>query len=141
MFLSVYYDIVERINKCAKDGSDVRFLLIANILISLMALGMALGIQGFLLYKAWKAQKSTTYEVEIKAKKRVALDKNANQLDLESLETITMTPEEDPSYVGQPSIQPEVPDLGFGQDSPRVDEVGLLKLTKFDSDLNFTITT
>ena len=129
MFLSVYYDIVERINKCAKDGSDVRFLLIANILISLMALGMALGIQGFLLYKAWKAQKSTTYEVEIKAKKRVVLDENANQPDLESLET----PEEDPSYVGQPSIQPEVPDLGFGQDSPRVDEVGLLKLTKFDS--------
>ena len=137
MFLSVYYDIVERINKCAKDGSDVKFLLIANILISLMALGMALGIQGFLLYKAWKAQKSTTYEVEIKAKKRVVLDENANQPDLESLET----PEEDPSYVGQPSIQPEVPDLGFGQDSPRVDEVGLLKLTKFDSDLNFTITT
>ena len=120
---------MERINKCAKDGSDVRFLLIANILISLMALGMALGIQGFLLYKAWKAQKSTTYEVEIKAKKRVVLDENANQPDLESLET----PEEDPSYVGQPSIQPEVPDLGFGQDSPRVDEVGLLKLTKFDS--------
>ena len=127
MFLSVYYDIVERINKCAKDGNDVRFLLIANILISLMALGMALGIQGFLLYKAWKAQKSTTYEVEIKAKKRVVLDENANQPDLESLET----PEEDPSYVGQPSIQPEVPDLGFGQDSPRVDEVGLLKLTTF----------
>ena len=141
MFLSVYYDIVERINKCAKDGSDVKLLLIANILISLMALGMALGIQGFLLYKAWKARKSTSYEVKIEAKKRVALDKNSNQLDLESLETISMTPEEDPSYVGQPSIQPEVPDLGFGQDSPRVDEVGLLKLTKFDSDLNFTITT
>ena len=96
----------------------------ANILISLMALG----IQGFLLYKAWKAQKSTTYEVEIEAKKRVALDKNANQLDLESLETITMTPEEDPSYV---SIQPEVPDLGFGQDSSRVDEVGFIKIGSF----------
>ena len=88
---------------------------------------MALGIQGFRIYKAWKGQKSTTYEVEIKAKKRVVLDENANQPDLESLET----PEEDPSYVGQPSIQPEVPDLGFGQDSPRVDEVGLLKLTTF----------
>ena len=137
MFLSVYYDIVERINKCAQEGSDVKFLLIANLLISLMAFGMALGIQGFRLYKAWKGQKSTTYEVEIKAKKRVVLDENANQPDLESLET----PEEDSSYVGQPSIQPEVPDLGFGQDSPRVDEVGLLKLTKFDSDLNFTITT
>ena len=107
-----------------------------------MALGMALGIQGFLLYKAWKAQKSTTYEVEIEAKKRVALDKNANQLDLESLETITMTPEEDPSYV---SIQPEVPDLGFGQDSPRVDEVGFIKIDKiwfrfkFYNRLNFFI--
>ena len=113
---------MEQINKCAQEGSDVKFLLIANLLISLMALGMALGVQGFMLYKAWKAQKSATYEVEIKAKKQVALDENANQL--ESVETIAMTPEEDPSYVGQPSIQPEVLDLGFGQDSPRVDEVG-----------------
>ena len=118
---------MERINKCAQEGSDVKFLLVANLLISVMAFGMALGIQGFRIYKAWKGQKSTTYEVEIKAKKRVVLDENANQPDLESLET----PEEDPSYVGQPSIQPEVPDLGFGQDSPRVDEVGLLKLTTF----------
>ena len=119
---------MERINKCAQEGSDVKFLLIANLLISLMALGMALGVQGFMLYKAWKAQKSATYEVEIKAKKQVALDKNANQL--ESVETIAMTPEEDPSYVGQPSIQPEVLDLGFGQDSPRVDEVGFIKIDK-----------
>ena len=118
---------MERINRCAQEGSDVKFLLVANLLISVMAFGMALGIQGFRIYRAWKDQKSTTYEVEIKAKKRVVLDENANQPDLESLET----PEEDPSYVGQPSIQPEVPDLGFGQDSPRVDEVGLLKLTTF----------
>ena len=101
---------MERINKCAKDGNDVRFLLIANILISLMALGMALGIQGFLLYKAWKAQKSTTYEVEIKAKKRVVLDENANQPDFESL-----NPEEDPTYVGQSSVQPEVPGWALGK--------------------------
>ena len=120
IFLSVYFDIVEQISKCAKDGSEVRLLLMANILISLVALG----IQGFLLYKAWRARNSTSYEVKIEAKKRVPLDKNSNQLDLESLETIAMTPEEDPSYVGQPSIQPEVLDLGFGQDSPRVDEVG-----------------
>ena len=127
----MYYNLVEQLNKCAQEGSDVKLLILANLLISIMALGLALGVQGFMLYKAWKAQKSATYEVEIKAKKQVALDENANQL--ESVETIAMTPEaeEDPSYVGQPSIQPEVLDLGFGQDSPRVDEVGLLKLTKF----------
>ena len=102
---------MERINRCAQEGSDIKFLLVANLLISVMVLGMALGIQGFRIYKAWKDQKSATYEVEIKAKKRVVLDENANQPDFESLET----PEEDPTYVGQPSIQPEVPGLGFGQ--------------------------
>ena len=132
IFLSVYYDIVERINKCAKDGSDVRFLLIANILISLMALGMALGIQGFLLYKAWKARKSTTYEVKIEAKKRVALDKNANQLDLESLETITMT-----MWIFNLRYRT----WALGKILPEWMRWDLLKLTKFDSDLNFTITT
>ena len=122
IFLSVYYNLVEQLNKCAQEGSDVKLLILANLLISIMALGLALGVQGYILYKAWKAQRTATYGVEIKAKKQVALDENANQL--ESVETIAMTPEEDPSYVGQPSIQPEVLDLGFGQDSPRVDEVG-----------------
>ena len=137
----MYCNLVEQLNKCAQEGSDVKLLILANLLISIMALGLALGVQGYILYKAWKAQRTTTYGVEIRAKKQIALDENANQLG--SVETIAMTPEaeEDPSYVGQPSIQPEVLDLGFGQDSPRVDEVGLLKLTKFDSDLNFTITT
>ena len=110
---------MERINKCAKDGSEVRLLLMANILISLMALG----IHGFLLYKAWRARNSTSYEVKIEAKKQVPLDENSNQLALESLETIAMTPEVDPSYV---SLQQEIPDLGFGQDSSGVDEVGFV---------------
>ena len=123
IFLSVYFDIVEQISKCAKDGSEVRLLLMANILISLVALG----IQGFLLYKAWRARNSTSYEVKIEAKKHVPLDENSNRLDLESLETIAMTPEVDPSYV---SLQQEIPDLGFGQDTPGVDEVRFfLKLT------------
>ena len=115
---------MEQLNKCAQEGSDVKLLILANLLISIMALGLALGVQGYILYKAWKAQRTTTYGVEIRAKKQIALDENANQLG--SVETIAMTPEaeEDPSYVGQPSIQPEVLDLGFGQDSPRVDEVG-----------------
>ena len=107
---------MEQISKCAKDGSEVRLLLMANILISLVALG----IQGFLLYKAWRAKNTASYEVKIEAKKRVPLDENSNRLDLESLETIAMTPEVDPSYV---SLQQEIPDLGFGQDTPGVDEV------------------
>ena len=120
IFLSVYFDVVEQISKSAKDGSEVRLLLMANILISLVALG----IQGFLLYKAWRARNSTSYEVKIEAKKCVPLDENSNRLDLESLETIAMTPEVDPSYV---SLQQEIPDLGFGQDTPGVDEVKFLK--------------
>ena len=98
---------MERINRCAQEGSDIKFLLVANLLISIMVLGMALGIQGFRIYKAWKKQKSATYEVEIKAK---SLDENANQPDFESL-----NPEEDPTYVGQPSIQPEVPGWALGK--------------------------
>ena len=119
----MYCNLVEQLNKCAQEGSDVRLLILANLLISIMALGLALGVQGYILYKAWKARRTATYGVEIKAKKH-ALDENANQLG--SVETIALTPEaeEDPSYMGQPSIQPEALDLGFGHDSPRVDEVG-----------------
>ena len=111
---------MERISKCAKDGSEVRLLLMANILLSLVALG----IQGFWLYKAWRAKNSASYEVKIEAKKCVPLDENSNRLDLESLETIAMALEVDSTYV---SLQREMPDLGFGQDTPGVDEVKSLK--------------
>ena len=107
---------MERISKCAKDGSEIRLLLMVNILLSLVVLG----IQGVWLYKAWRARNSASYEVKIEAKKCVPLDENSNRLDLESLETIAMAPEVDSTYV---SLQQEMPDLGFGQDTPGVDEV------------------
>ena len=107
---------MERISKCAKDGSEIRLLLMVNILLSLVILG----IQGVWIYKAWRARNSASYEVKIEAKKCVPLDENSNRLDLESLETIAMAPEVDSTYV---SLQQEMPDLGFGQDTPGVDEV------------------
>ena len=114
---------MERISKCAKDGSEVRLLLMVNILLSLVVLG----IQGVWLYKAWRARNSASYELKIEAKKSVPLDENSNRLDLELLETITLAPEAqevDSTYV---SLQREIPDLAFGQDTPGVDEVKFLK--------------
>ena len=107
---------MERISKCAKDGSEIRLLLMVNILLSLVVLG----IQGVWLCKAWRARNSASYELKIEAKKSVPLDENSNRLDLESLETTTMAPEVDSTYV---SLQREMPDLVFGQDTPGVDEV------------------
>ena len=113
---------MERISECAKDGSEIRFLLMVNILLSLVILG----IQGIWICKAWRARNSASYQLKIEAKKSVPLDENSNRLDLESLETITLAPEaqEVDSYV---SLQREMPDLGFGQDTPGVDEVKFLK--------------
>ena len=117
---------MERISKCAKDGSEIRLLLMVNILLSLVILG----IQGVWIYKAWRARNSASYQLQIEAKKSVPLYENSNRLDLESLETITLAPETqevDSTYV---SLQWEVavmPDLGFGQDTPGVDEVKFLK--------------
>ena len=111
---------MERISECAKDGSEIRFLLMVNILLSLVILG----IQGVWICKAWRARNSASYQLKIEAKESVPLDENSNRLDLESLETITMAPEVDSTYV---SLQREMPDLGFGQDTPGVDEVKFLK--------------
>ena len=117
---------MERISKCAKDGSEIRLLLMVNILLSLVVLG----IQGVWIYKAWMARNSASYEVKIEAKKCVPLDENSNRLDLESLETITMAPEAqevDSTYVSLQREMAVMPDLGFGQDTPGVDEVKFLK--------------
>ena len=114
---------MERISECAKDGSEIRFLLMLNILLSLVILG----IQGVWICRAWRARNSASYQLQIEAKKSVPLDENSNRLDLESLETITLAPEAqevDSTYV---SLQREMPDLGFGQDTPGVDEVKFLK--------------
>ena len=114
---------MERISECAKDGSEIRLLLMVNILLSLVILG----IQGVWICKAWRARNSASYQLKIEAKKSVPLDENSNRLDLESLETITLAPEAqevDSTYV---SLQREMPDLGFGQDTPGVDEVKFLK--------------
>ena len=105
-----------RISECAKDGSEIRFLLMLNILLSLVILG----IQGVWICRAWRARNSASYQLQIETKKSVPLDENSNRLDLESLETIAMAPEVDSTYV---SLQQEMPDLGFGQDTPGVDEV------------------
>ena len=114
---------MERISECAKDGSEIRFLLMLNILLSLVILG----IQGVWICRAWRARNSASYQLQIEVKKSVPLDENSNRLDLESLETITLAPEAqevDSTYV---SLQREMPDLGFGQDTPGVDEVKFLK--------------
>ena len=114
---------MERISECAKDGSEIHFLLMLNILLSLVILG----IQGVWICRAWRARNSASYQLQIEAKKSVPLDENSNRLDLESLETITLAPEAqevDSTYV---SLQREMPDLGFGQDTPGVDEVKFLK--------------
>ena len=119
---------MERISECAKDGSEIRFLLMLNILLSLVILG----IQGVWICRAWRARNSASYQLQIEAKKSVPLDENSNRLDLESLETITLAPEAqevDSTYV---SLQREMPDLGFGQDTPGVDEVKFLtKMIQF----------
>ena len=114
---------MERISECAKDGSEIHFLLMLNILLSLVILG----IQGVWIFRAWRARNSASYQLQIEVKKSVPLDENSNRLDLESLETITLAPEAqevDSTYV---SLQREMPDLGFGQDTPGVDEVKFLK--------------
>ena len=120
---------MERISECAKDGSEIRFLLMLNILLSLVILG----IQGVWIFRAWRARNSASYQLQIEVKKSVPLNENSNRLDLESLETITLAPETqevDSTYV---SLQREVavmPDLGFGQDTPGVDEVNFKESVK-----------
>ena len=72
----------------------------------------------------------TSIEREVETKKNAPLDESSDQLDLDSQEAITLAPETqevDSTYV---SLQREVavmPDLGFGQDTPGVDEVKFLK--------------
>ena len=113
-----------RISECAKDGSEIRFLLILNILLSLVILG----IQGVWIFRAWRARNSASYQLQVETKKSVPLDESSDRLD--SQEAITLAPEAqevDSTYV---SLQREVavmPDLGFGQDTPGVDEVKFLK--------------
>ena len=117
---------MERISECAKDGSEIRLLLMVNILLSLVILG----IQGVWICKAWRARNSASYQLKIEAKKSVPLDENSNRLDLESLETITLAPETqevDSTYVSLQREMAVMPDLGFGQDTPGVDEVKFLK--------------
>ena len=66
-------------------------------------------------------------------KKNAPLDESSDQLDLDSQEAITLAPETqevDSTYV---SLQREVavmPDLGFGQDTPGVDEVNFKENVK-----------
>ena len=87
---------------------------------------MILGIQGVWIFRAWRARNSASYQLQVEMKKSVPLDESSDRLDLDSQEAITLAPETqevDSTYV---SLQREVavmPDLGFGQDTPEVDEV------------------
>ena len=120
---------MERISECAKDGSEIRFLLMLNILLSLVILG----IQGVWIFRAWRARNSASYQLQIETKKSVPLDENSNRLDLESREAITLAPETqevDSTYVSLQREMAVMPDLGFEQDIPGVDEVNLKENVK-----------
>ena len=61
-------------------------------------------------------------------KKNAPLDESSDQLDLDSQEAVTLTPETqeaDSTYISLQREMAVMPDLGFEQDIPGVDEVNL----------------
>ena len=118
----MYFDFVSRISECAKDGSEIRFLLTLNVLISLVILG----IQGVWIFRAWRTRNSASYQLQVEMKKNAPLDESLDQQDLDSQEAITLTPETqeaDSTYVSLQREMAVMPDLGFEQDVTGVDEV------------------
>ena len=66
-------------------------------------------------------------------KKNAPLDESSDQLDLDSQEAITLaldTQEVDSTYVSLQREMAVMPDLGFEQDIPGVDEVNLKENVK-----------
>lgn len=125
----MYFDFVSRISECAKDGSDIRFLLTVNVLISLVILV----IQGVWIFRAWRTSNSAAYKLQVEMKKNTPLDESSDQLDLDSQEAITLTPETqeaDSTYISLQREMAVMPDLGFEQDIPGVDEVNLKENVK-----------
>ena len=125
----MYFDFVSRISECAKDGSEIRFLLTLNVLISLVILG----IQGVWIFRAWRTRNSASYQLQVEMKKNAPLDESSDQLDLDSQEAITLAPETqevDSTYVSLQREMAVMPDLGFEQDIPGVDEVNFKENVK-----------
>ena len=112
-----------RISECAKDGSEIRLLLTLNVLLSLVILG----VQGVWIFRAWRTRNSASYQLQVEMKeKNGPLDESLDRLDSNSQEAITLAPETqgvDSTYVTLQREMAVMPDLGFEQDVPGVDEV------------------
>ena len=125
----MYFDFVSRISECAKDGSEIRLLLSVNVLISLVILV----IQGVWIFRALRIRNSAAYKLQVEVKKNTPLDESSDQQDLDSQEAVTLTPETqeaDSTYISLQREMAVMPDLGFEQDIPGVDEVNLKENVK-----------
>ena len=125
----MYFDFVSRISECAKDGSEILLLLSVIVLISLVILV----IQGVWIFRAWRIRNSAAYKLQVEVNKNTPLDESSDQLDLDSQEAITLAPETqeaDSTYVSLQREMAVMPDLGFEQDIPGVDEVNLKRNVK-----------
>ena len=120
----MYFDFVSRISECAKDGSEILLLLSVNVLISLVILV----IQSVWIFRAWRIRNSAAYKLQVEVKKNTPLDESSDQQDLDSQEAIALTPETqeaDSTYISLQRERVVMPDLGFEEDIPGVDEVNL----------------
>ena len=125
----MYFDFVSRISECAKDGNEILLLLSVNVLISLVILV----IQSVWIFRAWRIRNSASYQLQVEMKKNTPLDESSDQLDLDSQEAITLAPETqevDSTYVSLQREMAVMPDLGFEEDIPEVDEVNLKENVK-----------
>ena len=125
----MYFDFVSRISECAKDGSEILLLLSVNVLISLVILV----IQGVWIFRAWRTRNSASYQLQVEMKKNTPLDESSDQQDLDSQEAVTLTPETqeaDSTYISLQRERAVMPDLGFEEDIPGVDEVNLKENVK-----------
>ena len=112
-----------RVSECAKDGSEIRLLLTLNVILSLVILG----VQGVWIFRAWRSRNSASYQLQVEMKEKDGpLDESLDRLDSNSQEAITLAPETQgvgSTYVTLHREMAVMPDLGFEQDVPGVDEV------------------
>ena len=124
----MYFDFVSRISECAKDGNEILLLLSVNVLISLVILV----IQSVWIFRAWRIRNSARYKLQVEVKKNTPLDEGSDQQDLDPQEVTPLTPETqeaDSTYI---SLQRAVmPDLGFEEGIPGVDEVNLKEYVRY----------
>ena len=125
-----------RVSECAEDGSEIRLLLTLNVILSLVILG----VQGVWIFRAWRSRSSASYQLQVEMKEKDGpLDESLDRLDSNSQEAITLAPETQgvgSTYVTLQREMAVMPDLGFEQDVPGVDEVSLRGNVK---DKNFII--